>query len=199
MKHPDREILAAYLYEELPPAQSGELESHLALCVQCRDQLESWKNVRKTLAAWKMPADSGSASAPPWQPARRVRAQWKRAALGLAASILVLAGFGLARLTAPKPPDSAALRESVTRQVRAELRGELAAWAAEQTQRQDASQEALARALGRLEEQRLADYAQLRRDIETMAVHTQNAFLDTSDCLFRLAGGKSPAPLLPNP
>jgi len=199
MNHPDRGDLTAYLYEELAPAQTAEVKDHLAACPECRAQVESWRGVRRDLAAWKIPAGSGQDLARAWGTGRGLNMLCRWAALGAAASILVFAGFGPARLSGPQPVDAVALRETVARQLRAEWRAELAGLAADQTRRQEKSEEALARTLEQFEAQRVVDYARLHREIEIMAVHTENAFLDTRENLSRLAGTDSLQSVLPNP
>jgi hypothetical protein len=90
-----REQLLDYLYDETPPAGRRDIERHLEGCVECRDELRAFRNVREDLLAWGVPNPPSvwKAFAPvpvvPWH--RQVPA-W---ALAAAASLMfVLGGAG---------------------------------------------------------------------------------------------------------
>ena len=179
MNHPNREELVGFLYEELTSGQHGEISRHVAGCAECRAQLESWRAVRRELAAWKLPAARREvAGAQPW-----LVLKW-----AAAAAVLVLAGFGLAHVSAPAAKmDTAALRSAVAQELREELRTELARFSTDQSARQQEYQGALTKALGRLEAQRLVDYANLRKDVETVAVRAEDELQNTRKNMIRLA------------
>lgn len=188
MNHPIREELMEYLYLELAPDRQVEVAQHLETCADCRAQVEVWRRTRQELAAWQLPARRDAASTP----ASRAPLHFLR--LAAAALVLVFAGFGLARLTAPRPADEVALREALARQLRQEIRAELTRFATAEAARQEAGQRALAETLNQLEAQRLVDFAALRRDMETMAIRAADELQDTRQNLYRLASFEGTPP-----
>ncbi|MBI5388494.1 MAG: hypothetical protein HZA90_27835 [Verrucomicrobia bacterium] len=179
MNHPSHEDLIGFLYEELPDGQQAETCRHVAGCAQCRAQVESWRAVRRELLAWAVPDQTRRrTSTPSW-----LLVKWAAAAV-----VLIGAGFALARGTAPATKlDTAAIRAAMAQELRQELRSELARFAADQATHQQEFQSALTRALGRLEAQRLVDYASLRQDVETVAVRAEDELQSTRLDLARLA------------
>jgi hypothetical protein len=86
----DKEILVAYLYDELPRSDRLAFEAHLAQCADCRDELLGLRATRTQLADWAPPEPElafqivRGAVAPP--PSRfRVAPAW-----GLAAAAVLL-------------------------------------------------------------------------------------------------------------
>ena len=187
MNHPNREALLDFLDQELTPERQTEILGHLTGCAVCRAQVESWRAVRSELAVWQI-ADKPLASTRP-QPRQFAEPPWMFLKLAAAAVVMISVGFGLARWSAPAPVvDTAALRSAVVRELREELRAELTRFASDQSLRQQEYQAALTKTLGRLEAQRLVDYASLRKDVETVAVHAEDGFQTTRQNLVRLAG-----------
>lgn len=87
-----REELLDYLYEEATPEVRRQMESHLAACSECRDEVRAFRNVREDLLAWAVPSQPSVwtpfAPAPvvPWH--KQVPA-W---VLATAAGLMVVAG-----------------------------------------------------------------------------------------------------------
>jgi hypothetical protein len=116
----DKELLVAYLYEDLSGAERTGFEAHLRECAECRDDLKALGAVRVDLAAWTPPqADLGfrvvrGASEtghvlrmpiPSW------RAWWTPAAGLAAAAVLVLAAASaIARVEVHSGPDGVTVR-----------------------------------------------------------------------------------------
>jgi anti-sigma factor RsiW len=50
------DLFSDYLDDELSPAQKGELEQHLGLCIQCRTELEAFRRAVGSLGKLKQPA-----------------------------------------------------------------------------------------------------------------------------------------------
>ena len=111
-------------------------------------------------------------------------------------------GFGIARVSAPTTPNVAQLRAELAGDLRGELKQELQTeftkFAADQSARQQEHQQAIARLIGRLEATRLADLADLRKDVETVAVRAQDEFLATRQDLYQLAAGGPANTVQPN-
>jgi anti-sigma factor RsiW len=188
MNHPNREELIEFLYAELGPDRQSELAGHLVACSECRARLESWRRAQRALQEWTLPSRSApAAQSLPGAPGRRALV-W-----AAAAAVLLLAGFAVARMVAPRP-DVAALRAAIAQDVRREFQAELSRYASAQAASQAHYQDAMTKALGQLEAQRLVDYAGLRRDVETVAVHAENELLNTRQDLSRLAGLAQPPP-----
>src|ERR671937_56744 len=49
------ETLAAYLYDDIEPAQRAAFEAHIATCERCRNELADLRRVRGRLAEWTAP------------------------------------------------------------------------------------------------------------------------------------------------
>ena len=90
----DKELLLAYLYDELPPSDRQAFDRHLASCLDCRGEVDGLRGTRTHLMSWAPPEpDLG------FQIVRSARlaetpARWWRAspAWGLAAAaVLTLA------------------------------------------------------------------------------------------------------------
>ena len=56
VKHPDAAEWMAFLYEEVGPQRKRELETHLAECATCTEQLSTWRSGMTALNEWKVPA-----------------------------------------------------------------------------------------------------------------------------------------------
>jgi hypothetical protein len=102
----DRERLISYLYDACGAHERREIEAHLDVCEECRDEIGGLQAVRQDLLAWDVP-DHGSV----WKPFVPVQASpWWRGvpvwALAAAASLtftIGLAGGLVARaLTTPR-------------------------------------------------------------------------------------------------
>ena len=147
MNHSTRAQWIDYLYEESPAEVRAELTAHAAACPECSAQLSSWREVSDKLNAWTI--------ASPRRPSMVLRnaVKW-----GVAAMLMISLGFGLARMTAPAE-DPAEIRNSL----RAEFRQELNEARAEDQQR-------WAALIADMERLRAADYAVLRKDLDTVAV-----------------------------
>ena len=52
-----RDEMMDLLYEEAAPAVARRLEEHQAACRACRDELSSFRRLRRDLASWRMPPD----------------------------------------------------------------------------------------------------------------------------------------------
>jgi anti-sigma factor RsiW len=82
-----REEMMDLLYEEAAPAVARRLDEHQAACRACRDELSSFRRLRRDLASWRTPPDLGRAP-------RRFSSA--RPYLAMAAALLLLVTGGLA-------------------------------------------------------------------------------------------------------
>jgi hypothetical protein len=82
-----REEMMDLLYEEAAPAVARRLDEHQAACRACRDELSSFRRLRRDLASWRTPPDLGRAPR---------RLQSSRPYLAMAAALLLLVAGGLA-------------------------------------------------------------------------------------------------------
>jgi hypothetical protein len=90
-------------------------------------------------------------------------------------------GYGTGRFSRPSSPDLSAMRAELTQQLRGEMKSELQTQmtkfaADEWNQQRQEYQHALVQAASQLEARRLADYASLRQDVETVAYRTEQEF-----------------------
>ena len=81
-----RDEMMDLLYGEAAPAVARRLEEHQGACRACRDELASFRRLRRDLAAWRVPAETGGA-------VRRIARPYLAAA---AALVLLLGGAALA-------------------------------------------------------------------------------------------------------
>ena len=123
----DKELLVAYLYDDLAGGARATFESHLRGCAECRGELKALRAVRRDLAAWAPPvpdfafrminARGGRDTAATdvrglvTAPVRSWRAWWTPAAGLAAAAILVLAAAAsLAHVEVHRGPDGITVR-----------------------------------------------------------------------------------------
>ena len=82
-----RDGMMDLLYEEAAPEVARRLEEHQAACRACRDELSSFRRLRRDLASWRTPPELGRAP-------RRLSSA--RPYLAMAAALLLLVTGGLA-------------------------------------------------------------------------------------------------------
>ena len=133
------------------------------------------RGVRSNLATWKLPADARMpvqrAGSPTIGPLR-----W-----AVAAAVLLAAGYGVARMTErPATIDLAAGAADLVRDVRQEVRQELATELTKHTSELTAAQREFQAqvidAMDKIETRQVVNQATMRKDVETLAVHTQAEF-----------------------
>ena len=127
----EKELLVAYLYDDLGDADRARFETHLRGCADCRDELKALRGVRADLVTWApsqsdfafrmvrepLPAEGGKVVAferpvPFETPAARSLRGWWTPAAGLAAAaVLVLAAAAaLAHIDVHRGPDGITVR-----------------------------------------------------------------------------------------
>jgi hypothetical protein len=82
-----RDEMMDLLYDEAAPAVARRLDEHQAACRACRDELSSFRRLRRDLASWRTPPELG-------RTARRL--SFSRPYLAMAAALLLLVAGGLA-------------------------------------------------------------------------------------------------------
>jgi anti-sigma factor RsiW len=169
MKHPGGEEWMAWLYGEVPRAEKTRLAAHLKDCSECRADVRRWEKARQAL-------DFGKVT----PPRARARVLEPLVKWGIAAGLMLGIGFGVGRLTSPATADSQTLRASLKAQLHDELLAEL-----QQHQAQD--NKVIFTALGKVDADRVADYASLRKELETVAVLTQDSFQQAQQQIVTLA------------
>jgi len=123
MNHPKREEWAPYLFGEAKPDVRRKLAEHLQSCPKCAAEIAGWQRSLKKLDRWILPAprarsSGGAASLFKW---------------GVAAALVLCAGFGLGRVSAPRAADlktvraelEMSLQESLASGMRKHLNAEL--------------------------------------------------------------------------
>ena len=168
MTHPKHEELAEFLYEDgLSPNRHAEVSRHVDACDECRALVDGWRGVRTNLAAWQLPAVAR-------MPAMTSRSSPAGSGLrwAVAAAVLLGCGFAVARMT-ERPVDLAGLRTELAQEVRQEVRQELVAELKNYAVKQAAWQEEFQGEVMNVVRQQAANHASLRKDLETMAVLTE--------------------------
>jgi len=177
----------SYLYDEVTREEHSNLAAHLAVCPDCKTKVDEWRVTRTHLDAWQLPARRPGAA-----PGRPL-VKW-----AAAAAIALGLGFGAGRL-ASAPVNAEKLRAEIEPKIRQELRQEFArmlrdelnrtaaatlAAAGEQTKQvlteyakaletgRVEDNRAFYAALEKLESQRITDLLSLKKDVDTVAVHT---------------------------
>jgi anti-sigma factor RsiW len=91
MKHPNREQLIAFLYEDCDRAEKSEIAQHLDSCAACQQQLQQWRQTASALNAYTVPPASLSL----WERVgvRALRRAWLP--LSAAAAIVLSAGVAI--------------------------------------------------------------------------------------------------------
>lgn len=114
------EMLVAYAYDEIEPAERGVFEAHLAACAQCRHEIAELAGVREQLAHWTVPEPAGLLTnlRPISVFAARRRASWRElpAWAQVAAALLFFGvGAGLANLDVRYDHDGVTVRTGWSR------------------------------------------------------------------------------------
>jgi hypothetical protein len=179
----------AFLYHEVAPEQKRELQSHLAQCPTCAEQVKGWRAGMMALDEWSLPA------------LRRAPRRWQPMVKWAAAAAVVLAvGFAVGRQISTSASELAALKTSVAQLTETVERDR-------QLNTMNAAATANAEVLRLLDEYARLDengraedrktvalalqnfesrLARLRAELETVAVNTQDSFQQTQEGLARL-------------
>ena len=167
MNHPKPEEFAGFLYDEVDAAKREEITKHLASCETCAAQIASWRTVRKELAGWQIPTTGF--------PARRAISFGQPVKWAAAAILFLCVGYGSARLTSPSI-DPSKLRAELAKEVRQEIASEMTRYSDQQLAQQAEFQQSVAASINRLAVQQVTDHTTLRKDVETVALRTQEEF-----------------------
>jgi hypothetical protein len=178
MTHPTREDWMSFLYNESPSGTRAQLQAHLDGCAECRAQLATWQQAAQQMSEWKMQRRRKTSATPvlPWAIAAAFVAL---AAVG--AVQLVSLGKEVKQLRASLPGQVrqelntalAQVAERASRSASAEAQSLIAAVAEKLEEKRLTDQQATFTALQKLNAQRLADYAALRKELETVAVFSE--------------------------
>ncbi|HEX3797113.1 MAG TPA: zf-HC2 domain-containing protein [Verrucomicrobiae bacterium] len=181
MKHPRNEEWMEFLYGESSPEEAARLAGHLKQCGQCRAEVQRWERTRQTLDLGKveMPKVRARAVAP-WL-------KW-----GMAAGFMLAIGFAVGREISPGAAQARELRASLKAELSVEMAQQLASYkkAADEKAAQD--NKVILEAIEKVNVDRVTDYAQLHKDLETVAVLTQNTFQQTQQQIVTLANYSRP-------
>jgi hypothetical protein len=188
LNHPGRENWMGYLYNEIPRREKAVLDAHLENCDECRAQVRNWQATMGMLDAGQLPERARG-----WTP--RPLLKW-----GMAAALVLLLGFAAGRFTSPGHAEVKALRASLKSELKTELLAELRQ--EQQTQldtiKLDAEEKraldrkSIYNAIGSLDNVHKADYASLRKELETVALLTQDGFQQEQQQMVTLASLSQP-------
>lgn len=173
----------SFLYDELAPETRAGLQAHLDACCECRVQMTAWQSAAMQMSEWKLP------------PKRKVAVARTLTRWAIAAAIVGLAALGGARLVAlsgevkqlrtemreqlllevRRDLDSALAQvtEQATKSASTEAQALIAAVAQKLEEKRLTDQQATLAALQKMNAQRVADYAAMRKELETVAVFTE--------------------------
>jgi hypothetical protein len=219
MNHPTREDWMSFLYGEDSSEYHSAFDRHLRGCAECADKVNSWRVGAKALDEWRLPAAPGTVHS------RRPAWKWAAAALLLGVGV-ALGRFALpgqpdaqalrASLAHEFDQKLAKARTELAADFRqqqnaaatdllakafddasAEARRLLSDYAKEQEQQHADDKETLVAALRQLDAKYAASLAVLRNELETVAVNTEDSFLETEQRLGHLASITQPSNLQP--
>ena len=167
MEHPNAEELVDFVYGELSPSRQTEIELHVNRCAECRETLDEWGQTRR-----------GTANMEGSRPHPRPKSAYRAgAALGSRSDGAAWRGVWNWPHQCDAEPRCLGLAGAGGQASGDQLKTELARLAADQeTRHQQDYQRVLAQAAAQLDARRQADYASLRRDMETVAVRTEERF-----------------------
>jgi len=117
MNHPKPEEWTPYLFGETTPDRARTLAEHLQRCPECSAEIAGWQRSLRRLDRWRLPAPRRHAAGRPG-PALK----W-----GIAAALMLGAGFGLGRFNGPTPGDIHAMRMQTEASLRASLASDIRA------------------------------------------------------------------------
>ena len=177
-----------WIYGEMSRTEHARLAAHLKDCTECLAHVAQWQGAMKTLDHWKMePLRSRTVV-----PQRIVK--W-----GIAAALILTAGFGAGRLVSSASADPAALRASLKKEIMAELQQQqqqqqqqLADFKTAADERREADNKVIFTAIAKVDADRVADYASLHKDLETVAVLTERGFNQAQQQIVTLANYSQP-------
>jgi hypothetical protein len=175
LKHPDRETWMSWVYGELPRGQHTALAAHLKDCATCRANVESWRGAMRMLDQWQI------APRPSHARAARPALKW-----AVAACLTLAIGFGAGRFFTASA-QTAALRASVRQEILGEVQRQLADFKQNADEQHEADNKVIFTAIAKSDAARLADYAAMHKDLETVAVLTQEGFQRAQHQLYTLA------------
>jgi hypothetical protein len=170
-----------WLYDEVSPADKTRLTEHLKQCGQCRAAVQRWERTRQALDLGKIET--------PRVPAR-LNLSWVK--WGIAAAFLLVTGFSVGRGMAPGETQVRAIRASLKTELSGELAQQLADYKKGADQKSAQDNKLILDALAKTDNDRVADYAQLHKELETVAVLTQNSFQQTQQQIVTLANYSQP-------
>jgi hypothetical protein len=181
VKHPSAEEWMEWLYDESSSTEKTRLAAHLKQCSQCRAEVQRWEQTQAALDIGKMEIA---------RPRSHVGAPWLK--WGIAAAFLLVAGFSVGRGMAPSETQVRTIRASLKAELSAEVAQQIVDYKKSADQKSAQDNKLILDALAKTDTDRLADYAELHKELETVAVLTQNTFQQTQQQIVTLANYSQP-------
>jgi hypothetical protein len=179
MKHPSREELTLHLLGEAPAEARRHIAEHLQTCPGCAAQVAAWRGTLRRLDAWRLRPPSA---------ARAARAAWATPVWrwAVAAALVLGIGFALGRGLTPSL-NSEETRRALAAELRQEIQQSIQQFASNVESGRAEDLRAIRTLLVDLEQRRSADYAALRKDLETVATFTDEEIREARRRLTLLA------------
>lgn len=213
--HPNSEEWMSFLYREVSPERSAELDTHLRQCGECQKHVAQWRGTMAALDADRSPAVT-----------QRRRSAVPVLRWAAAAALILGLGFGAGRWTSSPSAEMARLEAALRTEMEtklaasraefvaaldkrnAESRANLQTVASEAArveaesllmkfarsidEQRDADRDVFVTALRNLEERRATEFAALRKDLDTLAVNADDGLSRTQEQLMELASMTQP-------
>jgi len=190
--HPTPDQLMSFLYGEDDEQQHRDLDAHLRDCAECATRVKSFRAGMAALDKWKLPPIHRAQ-------ARRPLLQW-----AAAAAVLLAAGIGIGRLTANDAEARVALQKEIDTKLAVaqtnisvsagtEVQRLLVEFVRDLDEKRTADAEAILTALQRVDARRAAEFARLRRDLDTVAVFADAGLSQAQEQLSQLVNNTQSA------
>lgn len=181
MTHPTREELTLHLLGEAPADVRQRVAEHLPTCPACAAECRQWRTALRRLNHWRL--------RPP-----RPQIAWPAPLLrwATATALVLIAGFALGLAYAARSANDR--QAAATDQLRAEVRESLRTLAERMATGRAADLQTVQEVLVRLEQRHRADYADLRKDLETVATLTEDEIRAARDQLRLLSSYSTDPP-----
>ena len=181
--HPSREEWMGFLYGESP--RRAELDAHLKGCAVCQRDVARWRSAMTALDIDKIVVPKRRRALPIWK--------WAAAAAFIIAALGIGFGFGRTAATNSLRAELAQEKQALANAVANEMQRALATYAEVAEARRIEDQQTVLSAMQTLDAARRADILGLRKDLETVAVMTDDSLRKTEQQLIQLAASSQAA------
>ena len=166
-----------FLYDESP--RRAELDAHLKTCSACQRDVTRWRSTMAALDTDDIPVAKARRSFPVWK--------WAAAAAFIIAALGIGFGFGRTAGANALRAELQQEKQALAAAVANEMQRALTVYAEAAEARRVEDQQTVLSAMQTLDAARRADILALRKDLETVALATDDSLRKTEQQLIQLA------------